>query len=71
MGQWLFTMGRIGHFTETEEIGVVVLAASLFENGASVVRKRKTREFLTITGSVRLRYTAPPIRQGDTRGLRV
>ena len=55
-------MGRVGQVTEVEEAGVDVLAASLFEDGQRVVRKRKTRELLTTTNLVRLRYTAPPIR---------
>ena len=65
MGQWLFAMERIGQVTEIEEAGVVVLAASLFEDGERVVRKSKTHEFLAITDSVRLRYT--PHRSTHTR----
>ena len=61
-GHWLFAMGRVGQVTEVEEAGVVVLAASLFEDGERVVRKRKARELLTTTDLVRLRYTDPPIR---------
>ena len=57
MGQWLFAIGRVGRVTEVEETGVIVLAASLLVDGSSVVRKRETREFLTITESIRLRYT--------------
>ena len=61
VGHWLFAMGRVGQVTEVEEAGVVVLAASLFEDGERVVRKRKIRELLTTTDMVRLRHTAPPI----------
>ena len=64
VGQWLFATGRVGQVTEVEETGAIGLAACLFEDGASVVRKRNTREFMIITDSVRLRYTAPPIRVG-------
>ena len=64
VGHWLFDMGRVGQVTEVEEEGVVVLAASLFEDGERVVRKRKMRELLTITDLVRLRYTALPMRLG-------
>ena len=52
-----------GQVTEVEEKnGVIVLAASLFEDGATVTRKRKTREVLTVADSFRLLYTAPPMR---------
>jgi hypothetical protein len=62
VGHWLFAMGRVGQVTDIEEDGVTVRAASLFEDGARVVRKRKIRELLTTTDHIRLRYTAPPIR---------
>lgn len=55
-------MGRVGQVTEIGEAGVVVLAASLFEDGERAVRKRKTCELLTTTDLARLCYTAPPMR---------
>ena len=55
-------MGRVGQVMEVEETGAIDLAAPPFVDGASAVRKRKTREFLTITDSFRVRYTAPRIR---------
>ena len=63
-GALAFAVGRVGQVTEVEQAGVVVLAASLFEDGGRVVRKRKARELLTTTDLVRLRYTAPPMRVG-------
>ena len=54
VGHWLFAMGRVGQVTEVEEEGVVVLAASLFEDGERVVHKRKIREILNTTDLVRL-----------------
>ena len=47
---------------EVEETGAIDLAAPSVVDGASALRKRKTREFLTITDSFRVRYTAPRIR---------
>ena len=61
VGQWLFAMGWVGQVTEVEETGVIVLAASLFVivNGASVVRKRKTRNQLFL-----LRWRRGRVRRG-------
>ena len=61
VGLCLFAMDRVGPVTKVGETGVIVLTASLFVDGATVIRKRKTREVLTITDSIRLLYTAPPI----------
>ena len=55
VGQWLFAMGRVGHVTEVEETGVIVSAASLFVDGASVVRKRKTSLWWS-TGKARVAF---------------
>ena len=66
VGHWLFAMGRVGQVTEVEEAGVDVLAASLFEDGERVVRKRKARGLLATTDLARLRYTAPPMRLDNT-----
>ena len=51
-GALAFAVGRVGQVTEVEQAGVVVLAASLFEDGGRVVRKRKARELLTTTDLV-------------------